>query len=165
MRASDADRDKAIERLRRAYSRGQLSEDTFEARVSSAVSVRDVGELSDLVDDCAVRPAGATTVRERLAGMRVRYLARLRRRVLRAPPPSRVPFAIGRDYERCACVFEDRTVSRLHAELRWVNGGWVLADMGSMNGTWVNGWRVEEAWIRSGDRVKLGAVELEFRMR
>jgi pSer/pThr/pTyr-binding forkhead associated (FHA) protein len=44
-----------------------------------------------------------------------------------------------------------------------VNGGWVLSDLGSTNGTWVNGWRVDEAWIRSGDRVQLGAVELEFR--
>ena len=164
MRASDADREKAIERLRHAYGRGQLSADTFEARVSSAVSVRDVDELSGLVDDCPPRPAGAPTVRERLQGLRVRYLARLHRRVLRAPPPSRVPFALGRDSDRCSCVFDDRTVSRLHAELRWVNGGWVLADMGSMNGTWVNGWRVDEAWIRTGDRVKLGAVEMEFRV-
>ena len=34
-----------------------------------------------------------------------------------------------------------------------------------MNGTWVNGWRVHEAWVRSGDLVKLGEVELEFRAR
>ncbi|HEU5059412.1 MAG TPA: FHA domain-containing protein, partial [Kofleriaceae bacterium] len=60
---------------------------------------------------------------------------------------------------------EDRTVSRLHAQLRWVNGGWVLSDLGSMNGTWVNGWRIDEAWIRDGDRVQLGAVEVRFRAR
>jgi hypothetical protein len=162
MRASDSDRELAIQRLRRAYGSGQLSADTFEARVQSAVSTRHVSELEQLVDDCPQRPGGLDTLHERLAGLRVRALARLRRRVLNAPPPSAEPFALGRD-SRCSRVFEDRTVSRVHAQLRWVNGGWVLSDLGSTNGTWVNGWRVDKAWIRSGDRVQLGAIELEFR--
>jgi hypothetical protein len=164
MRASDEDRDRAIDRLRRAYSSGQLSSDTFEARVSSAVHTRSVDELSSLLDDCPEQPTGARTMRERLSGFRVRALARRRASVLNAPPPSDVPFALGRSAQ-CHRIFEDRTVSRRHAQLRWVNGGWVLSDLGSTNGTWVNGWRVEEAWVRSGDRVALGGVELEFRAR
>jgi hypothetical protein len=162
MRASDSDREQAIERLRRAYGSGHLSSDTFEARVSRAVAVRRRDELDSLVGDCPDPPSGATTIREALSGLRVRALARLRRRVLNAPPPSLEPFALGRAAD-CHRIFEDRTVSRRHAQLRWVNGGWVLSDMGSLNGTWVNGWRVEEAWIRSGDRVSLGSLELEFR--
>jgi hypothetical protein len=164
MRASDSDRERAIERLRRAFGSGQLSADTFEARVQTAVSTRHVDELEQLVDDCPQQPGGMDTLHQRLAGLRVRAMARRRRRVLNAPPPSNAPFAIGRD-PLCARTFDDRTVSRVHAQLRSVGGGWVLSDLGSTNGTWVNGWRVDEAWIRSGDRVQLGGLELEFRAR
>ena len=162
MRASDADRDRAVERLRRAYRSGRLSDDTFEARVAAAVAGRSVGDLDALVADCPVSPAGATTIGRRLSGLRVRALARLGRHVLHAPPPSAEPFALGRA-DDCSRVFRDLTVSRVHAELRYVNGGWVLSDLGSRNGTWVNGWRVKKAWVRTGDRLQLGAVEMEFR--
>jgi hypothetical protein len=160
MRASDSDRDRAIERLRQAYGAGALSTDTFERRVGHAVAVRDVGELGRLVADCPDNPAADLRLKTRLL---------LRRFIhgpldLEAPPPASGAFAIGRS-PHCNRVVADRTVSRVHAELRWVNGGWVLADLGSMNGTWVNGWRIEEAWVRDGDRLQLGAVELRFRAR
>jgi hypothetical protein len=159
MRASDSDRDRAIGRLRQAYGSGALSTDTFEARVGRAVAVRDVGELGSLVADCPSRaePRSLATAR--------RWLGALRPPAeLEAPPPASGAFAIGRSTE-CSRVLADRTVSRVHAQLRWVNGGWVLADLGSMNGTWVNGWRISEAWVRDGDRVQLGAVKLRFKAR
>jgi hypothetical protein len=160
MRASDRDRDRAIGQLRHAYGSGALSTDTFEARVGRAVRVRDVDELGVLVHDCPPEPP--------LAGARVavrRMLDALRPPLeLRAPPPASGDFALGRS-TACNRVFADRTVSRVHARLRWVNGGWVLSDLGSMNGTWVNGWRISSAWVRDGDRLQLGAVKLRFRAR
>ena len=159
MRASDSDRDRAIGQLRHAYGSGALSTDTFEARVAGAFAAREVGQLGSLVRDCPPE-------RSRFSG-----LERIRRRLgqalrpeveLAAPPPASGTFAIGRSTE-CSRVVEDRTVSRVHAQLHWVNGGWVLSDLGSMNGTWVNGWRIHSAWVRDGDRVQLGAVKLRFR--
>jgi pSer/pThr/pTyr-binding forkhead associated (FHA) protein len=47
-------------------------------------------------------------------------------------------------------------VSRRHAELRIVDGRWILRDLGSSNGTWVNGRRVMEAEVAAGDDVSLG---------
>jgi hypothetical protein len=161
MRASDSDRDRAIGKLRHAYGSGLLSTDTFEARVERAVALRDAGELGQLVEDCPERPSALPGWRGRVRAIGLRGLF-ARTRELEAPPPASGAFAIGRSTE-CARVFEDRTVSRVHAQLRWVNGGWVLSDLGSMNGTWVNGWRIQEAWVRDGDRVQLGAVELKFR--
>jgi hypothetical protein len=160
MRASDRDRDRAIGQLRQAYGSGALSTDTFEARVGRAVGVRDVGELGALVHDCPPEPplAGARTALRRM-------IDALRPRAeLRAPPPASGDFALGRS-TACNRVLADRTVSRVHAQLRWVNGGWVLSDLGSMNGTWVNGWRISSAWVKDGDRLQLGGVKLRFRAR
>jgi pSer/pThr/pTyr-binding forkhead associated (FHA) protein len=52
------------------------------------------------------------------------------------------------------------TVSRKHAILRHEEGKWWLRDLGSMNGTFLNGWRVVgDVEVRAGDRVSLGEVE------
>jgi len=161
MRASDSDRDRAIDKLRRAYGSGALSTDTFEARVGRAVAVRDAGELGRLVADCPERPSPRDW---RVAARRLTRRWLNRPGELEAPPPASGTFAIGRS-PNCNRVLTDQTVSRVHAELRWVNGGWVLSDLGSMNGTWVNGWRIHEAWVRDGDRLQLGAVEVRFRAR
>jgi len=50
-----------------------------------------------------------------------------------------------------------RVVSARHAELRWHDGQWHVADVGSRNGTYLNGRRVSaEAALTSGDAVTLG---------
>jgi pSer/pThr/pTyr-binding forkhead associated (FHA) protein len=55
-------------------------------------------------------------------------------------------------------------VSRIHCELRQsADGSWLVTDMGSRNGTLVNGQSVEQARLNSGDQVKLGPVSLIFR--
>jgi len=55
------------------------------------------------------------------------------------------------------------TVSRRHAELEPLDGGWVLRDLHSENGTWVNGERVWERRLADGDRIHFGTVCLVFR--
>ena len=53
----------------------------------------------------------------------------------------------------------DDTVSRWHASLERSADGWLLADLGSMNGTRLNGWRVNHpTWVRAGDMVSFGGV-------
>ncbi|HET6316249.1 MAG TPA: M48 family metalloprotease [Chloroflexota bacterium] len=56
----------------------------------------------------------------------------------------------------------DRAASRRHFELRWIDGGYVLTDLGSSNGTFVNGQRVQSATLHDGDVIRVGTTELEF---
>ena len=53
----------------------------------------------------------------------------------------------------------DETVSRWHACLELSGGSWLLADLGSTNGTRLNGWRVTgQMPVRPGDMVSFGAA-------
>jgi pSer/pThr/pTyr-binding forkhead associated (FHA) protein len=56
-------------------------------------------------------------------------------------------------------VLSDTTVSRRHARITRHGEAWVLEDLGSLNGTRLNGWRVSEAVeLRPGDRVSFGTA-------
>nr|MDT0658324.1 FHA domain-containing protein [Micromonospora sp. DSM 115978] len=69
---------------------------------------------------------------------------------------------IGRD-ESADFVIDDRKISRKHATVEVVAGTAVLTDVGSTNGTWVNGERVTDVrHLRDGDRIRLGNVGLRF---
>jgi hypothetical protein len=57
------------------------------------------------------------------------------------------------------------TVSRRHAEVERVEDGWMVRDLHSENGTWVNGERIWERRIVDGDEVQFGTVRLLFRAR
>jgi pSer/pThr/pTyr-binding forkhead associated (FHA) protein len=54
---------------------------------------------------------------------------------------------------------DDRGVSRAHARIsRGAEGGWTLTDLGSTNGTFLNGVRVRSAVLRDGDEIRIGAA-------
>jgi pSer/pThr/pTyr-binding forkhead associated (FHA) protein len=57
---------------------------------------------------------------------------------------------------------DDITVSRRHAEIRRSDTSFGLHDIGSLNGTYVNRERVEEADLRSGDEIQIGKFKLVF---
>ena len=58
---------------------------------------------------------------------------------------------------------EDASVSSRHAQLSLVEGGnYQLQDLGSTNGTRVNGAPVSEAQLRNGDRVRFGSIEAAY---
>src|SRR5207249_10651608 len=69
---------------------------------------------------------------------------------------------IGRDVEN-DIVIDDPRISRKHAEIRARFGRYVLRDLESTNGTFVNGERVKETVIGDGARIVLGSTELVFR--
>jgi pSer/pThr/pTyr-binding forkhead associated (FHA) protein len=62
-------------------------------------------------------------------------------------------------------VLNDQTVSGTHAALLVRDGGYSIVDLGSSNGTFVNGTRLAtEAWtLQHGDKIQLGKVLLTFR--
>ena len=75
---------------------------------------------------------------------------------------TRYPVVIGRQ-SGCDVVLADPNVSRRHAELRRDGDRWVLVDLGSTNGTYVNGKQEQERSLRDGDRVSFGSSSLLFK--
>ena len=70
--------------------------------------------------------------------------------------------SIGRASD-CTIPIKDRYLSRRHAEIVASDGHWVLKDLGSANGTYLNGSRVErELRLHAGDRIRLGDTEIVF---
>lgn len=61
-----------------------------------------------------------------------------------------------------AIFLDDITVSRRHAEVRRVEGGYEVADVGSLNGTYLNRQRVERAPLNDGDELQIGTFKLLF---
>jgi pSer/pThr/pTyr-binding forkhead associated (FHA) protein len=57
---------------------------------------------------------------------------------------------------------DDITVSRRHAEVERTEEGYVVADSGSLNGTYVNQERVERAVLQHGDELQIGKFRLVF---
>lgn len=71
-------------------------------------------------------------------------------------------FIIGRDATN-QIVLNDEKVSRRHAQLTVQDNGQVMIkDLGSVNGTFVNGNRITESYLNSGDVVKCGPLFLNW---
>ena len=68
---------------------------------------------------------------------------------------------IGRS-ARCDVMLGGKLVSRLHAEIDRREGGWVLRDLGSSNGTFVNGQLVSQTVLQDGDRLAFSDVHARF---
>jgi pSer/pThr/pTyr-binding forkhead associated (FHA) protein len=96
------------------------------------------------------------TLRERLGGLRPAAEPTVR---IAPPPPGPGPWSIGRS-DACRMVIGHASVSRRHALVRHVDDGLEVCDLGSLNGTWVNGWRVDRTTLRPGDTLRLGEVRV-----
>ena len=148
MRPSDTTRERTVKRLRRGYVAGRLDTDTFSRRIDVALRAERGDELTGLTADLPhMRAEPRRWFRRRPAGL------------LAGAVGGRL--MLGRSSD-CQLVFGDDTVSRRHAELRLVEGRWMLRDLGSSNGTWVNGRRVMEAEVAPGDYVQLGGLGIRI---
>lgn len=64
----------------------------------------------------------------------------------------------------CDVVLRDKGASRRHAQMRRTNNGtWTITDLGSTNGTRLNGQTVQTRELVEGDRITIGSTMLEFR--
>ena len=135
-------------RLRRGYVAGRLDTDTFSRRIDVALRSDHGTELHGLTADLpSMRALPRGWFRRRPAGL------------LETAAGGRL--LLGRS-PGCQLVFDDDTVSRRHAELRFAEGRWMLRDLGSVNGTWVNGRRVVEAEVAPGDELQLGGLAIRL---
>lgn len=63
----------------------------------------------------------------------------------------------------CTIVIADNNISRVHARFRAVDNGWTIEDLGSTNGTKVNGVMITEPTLLSnGQLIALGSLQLHF---
>jgi FHA domain/Domain of unknown function (DUF1707) len=182
-RPSDVERDKVLAQLRDGAVAGRLSHDTFVRRTELALLARSADELAILTADLsggrgrvARLVFGTVEAVSSLPGQlrRAWRAGRLPKLVLPhagggypggAHPggvrpggavPGGNPLRIGRDPAN-GLRLSHETVSRVHAELVQQGGVWVLRDLGSTNGTTVNGRRVIGAVVvRPGDLVGFG---------
>jgi hypothetical protein len=171
-RASDAEREVVLDKLGDGFAEGRLSHETFVFRVEATLLARHRGELDSQVADL---PTPRSTWLRQRRPPRPR-LERLAERVRAAPgaPAARMPrldrpppvlvlpddtrmrFTIGRELT-CDVSIGDLTVSRWHADLSRGPAGWRLADLGSTNGTRLNGWRITgPVHVHPGDLVSFG---------
>jgi hypothetical protein len=67
--------------------------------------------------------------------------------------------SIGREHDN-NIELKDPDVGRYHARILYDRGRFVLEDLESSNGTWLNGERISEAALKNGDRIKIGETEL-----
>jgi len=203
VRASDAERDQAIDRLRDRFAEGRLSQETFLYRMDVAMGAKFPSELSGLFVDLPVEEPGRggfrAEFRDRLIRLRHATAAQFSGRMrparsadagwqpggypgyqppgpypLSPPgPPSAVvaapdpqPLVLPRQEDRklsigrapsCDYIVPDISVSRWHARLHKQDECWLLSDLGSTNGTRLNGWRVTAAVpVRPGDQITFG---------
>jgi FHA domain len=70
--------------------------------------------------------------------------------------------SIGND-PTCTVVLHDRFMSGKHAEIKAENGIWVLKDLGSTNGTYVNNRRIERHELVDNDFIKFGGAMVKFK--
>jgi pSer/pThr/pTyr-binding forkhead associated (FHA) protein len=75
---------------------------------------------------------------------------------------GRQPCTIGRHRDNTLAIL-DGNVSRRHAIIRLVDGEFVLTDLGSTNGTFVNGNAVSDHALVADDEVRVGDTVLHFR--
>jgi hypothetical protein len=160
LRVSDAERERVLGELRDGFADGRLTQDTFVHRVEAVLRARVRSELGALLADLP----RARRLGDRLATSMHRAMAATDRLLRRAPATLTLPagsqrrFTIGREWA-CDMTLADRTVSRWHASLQRDAGRWLLSDLGSTNGTRLNGWRVSGPIpVEPGDMVSFGAV-------
>jgi hypothetical protein len=213
LRASDAERDRAISALQREFIEGRLSHETFMFRMQSALGARHRGQLVGLFTDLPPRRArfldriraafrrqdrnpDSTAERWRPGPQPIPGMPAPPGAIYRAPPgaveaggwapqpalwtsvhggpdgpggsghpmPMVFPpghgttFIIGRTQDSDMRI-ADLSVSRRHAQLSRDQDGWLLRDLGSHNGTRVNGWLVREPVpVRPGDLLQFGSA-------
>ncbi|MBM9618565.1 DUF1707 and FHA domain-containing protein [Streptomyces zhihengii] len=170
-RLSDAQRERVLDVLKEGAAQGRLSHDTFVRRMELALAAQVPAELDALTADLtekgrltrrlyrAVSHASAFSVRLRRAWQAEKLPPLL------FPEPGPHPLRIGRDPANGLRLSHD-TVSRLHAELSSQGRLWVLRDLGSTNGTTVNGRRVTGSIVvQDGDMVGFGSMSFRLTAR
>jgi len=158
-RVSDAERERVLRALREELAQGRLSDDTFVHRVDAVLRSRTREELASTTDGLPPHPRltdrllrAVSAVSTATARVQAAWDSPRLPRLCLPHGPARV-HTVGRS-PACGLVIGDPSVSRLHAEFHREPDGWVVVDLGSTNGTWLNGRRIgQPRRVRTGDKL------------
>lgn len=166
MRVGDQDRERVTHLLKQRAAEGYLSLDTLTHRVERTLGAHTIEELRRVVADVPAsrrRPLAlllALVQGARAAILPARYADEVTLSLGGLPARSgTVTIGRGPDAE---VVLEPTTVSRHHAQLAVTSAGYVLRDLGSKNGTYVNGEPIDTCVLRRDDVVALADVGIVF---
>lgn len=164
VRVSDAERDRALDRLREAMATGRLSDSTFIRRVDVTLRARTREDLRTVLSDL---PSLGLSLRTVLTRVRPTPPARPTDGLpaLRLPRTADNPIRIGRGLGSSLKI-ADATVSRNHAELvNTAPGRWLLRDLDSTNGSSLNGIRITgSAEVADTDLIGFGRATYRLRI-
>jgi pSer/pThr/pTyr-binding forkhead associated (FHA) protein len=142
MQVSERLRNRAVLRLRSGYCRGRIGADTFERRLEAVLTADTRRALRNATRGVTrPAPAAASGLLDALASDR--------------------PSVIGRS-RSCDLVLRDDSVSRRHVMLAVDGEHVIVTDLGSTNGTLLNGRWITQAEARPGDVLQLGEIELHL---
>lgn len=80
-----------------------------------------------------------------------------------APVDIKQAVTIGRSPNDCDITIGDRMLSRAHVRIEPVDDNdWIVVDLGSANGTEVNGRRIKEIRLQPGDKITIGSTDITF---
>lgn len=152
------------------------TEEIEEAERTMAVSLDEIVPPSRSV---AAEPAGADKTMMVDMEADLQAIQRRSRPEPAAPPPATLVVLIGNDIGRSYSlerdvtlvgrgtdadfVINDASASRRHFNLVRTSSGWKMVDLGSGNGTRIDGQRVQELALRDGMKIECGTTTLEFR--
>jgi len=155
-------RTKLARTLNAAYAGGLLSEETFEHRVDQVLTARLIDPLrmiGDLNGRASIRTPATELLKAAASyiGLSIDPDRMDGRPVLLALDwnGGNQELLLGRS-RSCDVTFSNLNVSRRHARLVFRDGSWILRDLDSTNGTFVNGVRVHRCELRPGDWLELG---------
>ena len=167
MVAAGAVRQRLARVLNAAYGDGLLSEATFAHRLDLLFD-RAIVDPASLIGDLTFRAPRRPVTRD------LRTTLATWRDAVRggSPSPATEPALLGLDWtgghtellvgrhRDCDIVLTDPSISRRHAQLRFRDGGWIVRDLDSTNGTRVNGCSVVRCRLQPGDHLTLGDASL-----
>ena len=78
-------------------------------------------------------------------------------------PLARDTFFVGRSKNN-NLYFDDKSVSRKHAVINMLDGKYIISDLNSLKGTYVNGKKIEEVTLNQGDVINIGENRMQFRL-